>query len=364
MAQNTKLVTDYRKHYPSLAIDLLEFFDISNANRLQPAAGGASVQPRTVQEFLEHLHAKQPLTARSSYPQPEPINTICRKLVDLGWLSPAGETAGANFGGLNNTYMAALRESYDRRVINMQASNAIYGWPSIYDTYQSSIIPVLHEGPDSTLSIGTSFIVGPSTIVTAAHCILEAKTVAIRDVGRHMLQKASVYVSSNLATDLGIIQLQEPLFKDHFSIPLATGYVLDEVMVLGYPNVPGFHPTMAAEKALISSRFTAVRGAVTSTPEEIFARTSLFLITARVRGGFSGGPVLNSLGACVGVVSREPVSQSPGGPVGSYHTYDNLGYGTAIPSDLLKQLLEEVNLQVFTQSCRLQVDEITWTDFV
>jgi serine protease Do len=62
------------------------------------------------------------------------------------------------------------------------------------------------------------------------------------------------------------------------------------IIALGYPDVPGFQPALAAEKAMISSRLTDARGAAASTPFEIWARAELLLVTARVRGGFSAVP--------------------------------------------------------------------------
>lgn len=363
MTLRMKLVADYREVYPDLVIEILEFFDGTNAHRYQDPAGHSGMRPRTVQEFLDHLHRKQIPPSSKPYPQPEPINTICQRMIDLGWLSPAGQAAGAGFGGLNNAYIANLQPGYDRRALNLHVRNAIYGWPCIYDTYRPAIIPVLHERAEGTSSIGTAFVTGPHTIVTAAHCILEAKTVAIRDVGPALLQQASVYVSANKAIDLAVVRLSEPVFASCFPISLGHGNVLDDVMALGYPDVPGFHPTLAAEKAMISSRFTAVRGAVASAAEEIFARSPLFLITARVRGGFSGGPVLNSYGACVGVVSREPASQSSNEPRSGYHLYDNLGYGTAIPTALLEEIIGEVGSKNLTHARLLRDEEVTWTEF-
>jgi S1-C subfamily serine protease len=139
--------------------------------------------------------------------------------------------------------------------------------------------------------------------------------------------------------DLAIIDFNQDVFAHKACIPLADGSVLDEVLTLGYPDVPGFHPTVAAEKANISSRLTATRGAIASTPAELWTRSEVFLITARVRGGFSGGPVLDPTGQCVGVVSREPASYAL--ELGS-HRYDNLGYGTAIPATALISMQEQI----------------------
>lgn len=112
-------------------------------------------------------------------------------------------------------------------------------------------------------------------------------------------------------------------------------------MALGYPDVPGFFPALAAEKAMISSRLTATKGSVASAPFEIFAKSELLLITARVRGGFSGGPILNEAGDYIGLISRDPATQFGDELDAAIHKYDTLGYGTAIPSTLIKEFLED-----------------------
>lgn len=113
-------------------------------------------------------------------------------------------------------------------------------------------------------------------------------------------------------------------------------------MALGYPNIPGFTPTLAAEAATIAARLTTSRGRIAATPTEYFAGSDLLLITARVRGGFSGGPVLDALGQVVGMVSREPAS-APAAEVA--HRYDQLGYGVAIPARHLRELLDRPDLR-------------------
>ena len=358
-----QVVADYREAYPDLPIDTLEFFEISNAPRFDSPQGQPSMGVRTVQELLEYLHKKQSNPSSRPYPQPAPVDAICKRMVEFGWLSHGGWGDKSGTGIFGNSYIGILNRPYDRHSLNLQLSNAIYGWPCIYDTYGPAVIPVLHEAADGPLSIGTAFVAGTATLVTAAHCIVGAKTVAIKGVTMAQLQLASVYVSANNAVDLAVVQFSNPVFAGCFPIDLGLGNVLDDVMVLGYPNVPGFHPTLAAEKALISSRFTAVRGTVASSADEIFARAPLFLITARVRGGFSGGPVLNSQGLCVGVVSREPASQSTGGQGNGHQLYDNLGYGTAIPAVLLEQIVGEVGSDELTHARLLGGKEVTWADF-
>lgn len=140
-----KSMDDYRFMYPSLIVDILEFFSEGNMHRSESSSGGVAIQPRTIQDFLEYLYKLRKVFAPPAYPQPEPINAICHKLVSFGVLAPSGQIAGTNIAGLNNTYLGILKPEYDRAQVNFELSNAVYGWPCIYDTYRSSIIPIQHE---------------------------------------------------------------------------------------------------------------------------------------------------------------------------------------------------------------------------
>ena len=55
------------------------------------------------------------------------------------------------------------------------------------------------------------------------------------------------------------------------------------------------------------------------------------LVTARIRGGNSGGPIIDSNGAVVGVAFSEPMSKGD---------YDEMGYGIAYPIDLFYEMLK------------------------
>jgi serine protease Do len=56
------------------------------------------------------------------------------------------------------------------------------------------------------------------------------------------------------------------------------------------------------------------------------------LISARVKGGNSGGPVIGREGKVVGVVAQLP-AEAEG-------RLDMLGYGVVVPTSILKQLLQ------------------------
>lgn len=149
-------------------------------------------------------------------------------------------------------------------------------------------------------------------MVTALHCVSDCVGLSIKGVPASRLTEALFYSHPDTSFDLACIVFSRPVFDHLPSIPIPEQdvEVLTEVMPMGYPDVPGFHPALAAEAAAISARMTALRGRVASAPTELWSNAEMFLITARVRGGFSGGPVFDRFGQAVGVVSREPQAQT------------------------------------------------------
>jgi S1-C subfamily serine protease len=57
-------------------------------------------------------------------------------------------------------------------------------------------------------------------------------------------------------------------------------------------------------------------------------------MSARVKGGSSGGPVINKRGEVIGMISASPSSDS--------QEIDRLGFGTAIASSEIEEFLSEI----------------------
>ncbi len=146
--------------------------------------------------------------------------------------------------------------------------------------------------------------------------------------------------------DLVFIKLpQEILNSIYFDSEIS---ILDEVMALGYPQIPGFHNFLTAEKAAVSARFTSTTGQVSSIAEDIWMREKLILITAKIRGGNSGGPIINNKGMVVGVASNIPTGEGK---------YDDLGYGTVIPIKFAKDIINSL-------STELNINDIEFINFI
>lgn len=349
-------VDDYRLRYPGLPLKIVRFFSISNANRTS-----SGTQPKSIQDFIEVYQSENP--SLTMLPQPNVINTICQKFVNYRFISSADVRRGFNLDGVSNCYLGTGVENLDEMRLSRHLDCVAYGFPCIYDTYKPSILPIAHTDPNGRTSIGTSFVVGDNLLQTAAHCISDAKELCIRGVSAADLMAAEFFVSKDSLIDLGLIRFATSVFLDTPIINAGKSVLLQEVMAVGFPDVPGFHQALAAEKALVSSRLTAVRGSIASTPTEIWTHADLLLITARVRGGFSGGPILNEVGDYIGLVAREPIHKEVATNDDVSHRYDNLGYGVAIPSESIHQFLTDIAAGKSLFSEKTTKNGVSFTEF-
>jgi serine protease Do len=146
------------------------------------------------------------------------------------------------------------------------------------------------------------------------------------------LQTAKFEVHENSLMDLLYIRFETPLNDTIFFSQNAE--VLDVVMTLGYPKIAGYHNFLTAESANVAARFTTSVGQIAANAEDIWIKEKLFLITAKIKGGNSGGPVVATNGSVVGIAVN--MTEEDG-------SYDELGYGTVIPVSFLDEIISSVN---------------------
>ncbi|MBQ8760917.1 MAG: trypsin-like peptidase domain-containing protein, partial [Bacteroidales bacterium] len=134
----------------------------------------------------------------------------------------------------------------------------------------------------------------------------------------------------NPAIDIAYIYTGEPseVYRD-------TPEVLDDVLVMGYPRVALFLNFLTAEMATISTmvkaRMTPSRGSIAATAKTIWTgEQDLLLITAKIKGGNSGGPIINNRGCVVGVAFADPSAKG---------LYDEIGYGVGMPIQVLEDII-------------------------
>ncbi len=105
--------------------------------------------------------------------------------------------------------------------------------------------------------------------------------------------------------------------------------ILDPILTMGFPPIQGFtEAVQVAETATISANQTSTIGQIAG--HGIHYQGGMkdhFLVSARVKGGNSGGPVINRIGQVVGMIIESLLNND---------SADLLGYGVALSSAVIE----------------------------
>ena len=319
---------NYDKKFPNIVMEIVEYFNINNSSE--------KIKDKSVLKFCEKYEENGTLKY-----QPNIVNRICKRLCDCGQFECIKSLGGM---GLNDNYLIVIRDrdffQKERQRLIYYYNSMVYGFDYIYNMYKDIVVPFVWDKGNGDYSAGTGFKFLDG-IVTAKHCIEDVANLQIKGYTAKELENKPVYISDIDGVDLAFIQtgeVAEPL------IYTDEGKVMQEVLVMGYPKVPAFTNFLTAEKALISckasSRITPTRGTIAAFGFEFLTKFDAMLITAKIRGGNSGGPIINQCGCLVGVACHLLDNDNTHGE------YDDLGYGVAVPVKYLMDILNKKSKQI------------------
>ena len=314
-----KEFNDYDIKFPELVYDVLDYFRLSNTSK--------KVAKKSVGDYCTISQFSNTKEANGELIQPYVVNLICENLVRKRMITRIKNGEMVDGWDANYIYSPQNGKLFlskpDAFVFSLNCM--AYGFPYIYNAYKNIVLPVIVKNAKGDIEMGTCFRFNTG-ILTAKHC-LTAEEVSIQGYTADQLKQCPVIISrDDEYMDMAYIELgeQSPIFHDEAN-------VLDEVLAMGYPKIPMFFDFCAGERATISSIPT--KGAIAAIAEQYITRSigPLMLVTARIRGGNSGGPIIDANGAVVGVAFAEPESKGD---------YDDMGYGIAYPISVLDKMLE------------------------
>lgn len=246
------------------------------------------------------------------------------KLGDSGYYSFITYTVGAKQQmrfKLDDLFSFSVQsESSYRSVSGVYTIMAVKTYPT-RSLYQSVIEKKERAATESQISnwSGSGFALREGFVCTNYHVIDGAKTIKIHGVDGdfHSSYFAKV-VASDKFNDLALLKIEDQTFKGFRTIPYkvktSMGEVGEDIFVLGYPLTATMGDEIKLTTGVISSR-TGYQGDV-----------SLYQISAPVQPGNSGGPLFDSQGNLIGIVSAK------------HEGTENVGY--AIKTSYLKNLIE------------------------
>jgi serine protease Do len=299
----------------NLPTQIIFFFNIRNS---APVDG--VIRPKSIMDFMATVSENDPTIIRN----------ICQTFINEGLLVPTGSTNQApitsetfyNFGADINM---AFYGSYDF---------VAYGFPSIRTHFIDSVRPVIVKTSEGIDDIGTCFYIGDNIMLTARHCIEKMGNIFIPAKDGVPVKAKSIVFPKDDRIDIALIEFEDNAFQDVPAFELRPLEVLDEVLTMGYPPIPGFDAIQFAEISRISSEVKASRGNVVGQDKAYLDAQDYLLINAKVKGGNSGGPIINRHGFVGGMLVDIPADPD------DKDKLDALGYGVAIPVLQLNALQE------------------------
>jgi serine protease Do len=230
------------------------------------------------------------------------VESICEELKEFGLLKDH------TIFGHNAPMYSPGNSRCPKNILYGSVDFAILGFPYVRKYFSKSVVPILVKNLQGDDDIGTGFFVKPNKLVTAAHFVRDITKIQLLDnndgFGFKNLESIQVPMDAKGNPDLAILTFSENLDVPCFQ--LGQGEVLDTVLTIGYPPIPGFLKVQIAETAQIAGHVKATTGSVVGIGESYLDGLTMLLISARVKGGNSGGPVINTRGEVVGVVASTP----------------------------------------------------------
>ena len=193
----------------------------------------------------------------------------------------------------------------------------------------NSTVKIVSRGCGEILE-GSGFVVAADTIVTNAHVIAGTTSIEVEDT-RGVQSATPIWFDPNF--DLAVLRTPGPLAGPPLAIE--TGDVVrgTQAVVLGFPEGGNFN----AQPAGVDQQFEAEGRNIYGTGLTI---RSVYEISALVRPGNSGGPLVISDGTVIGVVFSTSANQP------------NIGYALASPQVQKEvQSAERADTPTGTGSC-------------
>lgn len=198
----------------------------------------------------------------------------------------------------------------------------------LYESYAAAVAYLAVRKPDGTDSIGSAFHIGEGVFLTARHvvdgnAIVEVATTVNRfepEPSQHPRDDGSLTVLRWFEPGPGRI-VSGPLFHPDPSVDVAAlkvegiecpaiplgshlddwfsgpEFVLNDVLVLGYPPIPTSKDPV----------LNAARGEVNAVVDRYTGKHPHFVVSTTARGGYSGGPCLSEWDYALGLVTESLV---------------------------------------------------------
>jgi serine protease Do len=202
-----------------------------------------------------------------------------------------------------------------------------YGFARVRAELGDAVRPVVVTKSNGEEDIGTGFLIGnQNTLITARHVIQAMSRIRIPDRYGLPVHAKLIIVPEDSNLDVAVVLTEKPLSGLPFFC-IGQHSLLDEVLCLGFPPIPGFQPILISDIATVNAEIKSSYGRVVGIGSAYIDGQRYFLINSRVKGGNSGGPIVDRKGYVVGILVQSSMNAT------DTSNLDGLGYGIATPVD-------------------------------
>lgn len=308
--------------------EMLKFFNlapINLASKNQKLEVGKSYElpSYSVFDFLSTLKRENLYNPKFLNQYHNTALKIVNKLTNEGLLSPVGEKSGIFQKYRGNGYDA-------RKAAYGYYDFLVFGFQEIRYHFDEAIRPIIVKA-NGDERIGTGFAVffnKKQYFITAKHCLPTKHKIYFSPfLPNENSSPLNIYVAKDENIDVAIMEFSEHTIVSNKFFEIDRPFPLDKVMIIGYPPLAG---TTDAIQVSTTGEITAISKTYWHTDDQIY-------VSARVKGGSSGSPVIAENGRVVGVIIETLKDiQKPDLP-------DELGFGVALSSEALTKLLNSIN---------------------
>jgi serine protease Do len=302
----------------SLATDIVKFFSSKNLPKLPDGKSGYLA----IKDFVKANSGVNILL----------INKYCSILEREGILFKIGMK---DFSLLGSCYVSTIdSQAYE---INDSYELVCNGFLSVREKFRNSVLPVVVKKKDGNSDIGTCFALFTELgilMITAKHCIENMANISISTSANECIIPEKVYISSNERLDIALLlvnifQSQPFLYEEKID-------VLEQILIMGYPPIPGFENFQIAEQASINSTIRSTNGNLLERQISYLDKMDYLLINAKVKGGNSGSPIINKYGFVCGILVSSPTNSTDNLKL------DELGYGLGLSIIEVKNIIQSI----------------------
>lgn len=293
------------KYSPEIATQIFRFFSVENKDNKE----FEGIQfPRSLNDFIKFSGINNLVI----------LHKIIQKLINEGYMI---ELMQNNSNQVTGKFFLSVE--YQKRVVEYGGMNCLVnGWHFTKKLIENSIFHLVHTHHDLSLESGTAFIIEGGYILTANHCVKGAKKVSIHAPNEIAVKGYWHYKDDRY--DIALLKIDKKINLKELG--LANYRLLENIMSVGFPPISGLNPFQVCST-----------GELISFEEAYLDGQPNLVINARLKGGNSGGPIMNKLGFVIGLLIRIPNDPQ------NQDEYDQLGFGLALPVEIINEFLQLVN---------------------